>query len=495
MSISIRRYVDISSGVAAAAGVARRELIGRFFSESLKVPGDAVVEIDSASEAISLFGANSSEALAATAYFGYVSKSTSRAKKLSFARWAKTASEARIFGGRVSASLATLKAIVAGTMDVTVGGQVATLTAVDLSGANSYADAAALLQTAFRTELGSQFTTSTVVYDAVAGAFNFTSSDDGPAGIEVTTPGTLAGPLAWGATAIFSPGVAAATPVEAVTASQSGSTNFGSFLFLSALTDDELVAVSAWNAAQNVEYLFSARVTSTNAAAISAATIGNLGTGLTLAPLATEFDEVLPMAIMAATNYSRRNAAQNYMYQQGALSPKVTNDADADVYDNLRVNYYGVTQTAGQLLAFYQRGVLTGTNTAPTDMNTYANEIWLKDAARVALLGAFMALPRVPANEEGRSVLLGVLQGPIDQALINGTISIGKPLSEVQKIAIADITDDVDAWHQIQGIGYWLDVVIHPVVVAGKTEFQADYVLVYAKDDAVRKVNGEHILI
>jgi len=90
------------------------------------------------------------------------------------------------------------------------------------------------------------------------------------------------------------------------------------------------------------------------------------------------------------------------MYQQGDLTPSVTTNALADLYDPLRVNYYGQTQTAGTNISFYQRGVLMGGDTAPVDMNVYANEIWFKDAATTAILALLPALPAHP-GQCGRS--------------------------------------------------------------------------------------------
>lgn len=497
MSISIKRYVDIVSGVGAGAAVAQRELIGRLFSDNPKIPADAVVEFDSASDVSAFFGGASEEYKRAAFYFAFISKSISSPKKLGFARWAKVANEARIYGARVTAPVSTFAAIVAGNMDLTVGGQTATLVGVDLSAVVSYADVAAALQTAIRAEAGDQFTTATVVYDAPSGSFLFTSGQEETAAITLTTPGNLAGPLGWSSTAaVYSPGVDATPLADALGASAAASNNFGSFAFAMTLTDDEVEEASAWNATQNVTFMFAGRVTPANAAALAAATMGNQGTALTLAPLAAEYPELVPMVILAATDYSRRNSVQNYMFQAANLTPSVTTNADADLYDALRVNYYGNTQTAGQQINFYQRGTLMGTDTAPVDMNTYANEMWLKDAAQAAVMGLLLALPRVPANVEGRSQVMAILQDPIDRALFNGTISIGKPLTTAQKLFVAQVTGDPDAYHQVQAIGYWLDAKVESYEGAGgTTEFRIVYVLVYSKDDAVRKVEGQHILI
>lgn len=496
MSISINRYVDITSGVGGGGTVAQRELIGRLFNDNPLIPNDAIIEFTEADDVSLYFGSQSAEYARALLYFSFISKNITRPKKLSFARWSKLASEARIYGARVSTALAAFQAINAGAFTLSVGGQVAAVNNLDLSGAVSLAGVAALVQTAIRAQVGSQFANALVTYDAVAGTFNFVSSVQAaaPISINVTNLGTL---LGWNAGAVLSPGAAVQTISQALAASVDGSNNFGSFAFIPALSNGEILEAAQWNAARNVEFMFCARVSAATAAAVSASCIGLAGTALTLATLADQYDELAPMIIMAATDYTRRNGVQNYMFQQLALGPKVLTNADADFYDALRVNYYGNTQTAGQQINFYQRGVLMGGNTAPVDMNTYANEEWFKDRAQSQLMSLMLLLPRLPANVSGRGAVLASLQECIDNALFNGVISIGKPLTQNQKLYITDQSGDELAWHQVQNAGFWVTATVVPTTnpQSGLPEYKIVYVLLYSKDDAVRKVEGTHILI
>ncbi|WP_261341164.1 DUF3383 domain-containing protein [Fimbriiglobus ruber] len=164
-------------------------------------------------------------------------------------------------------------------------------------------------------------------------------------------------------------------------------------------------------------------------------------------------------------------------------------------YDALLVNYYGQTQTAGQLLSFYQRGVMLGLPVNPSDQNVYADEIWFKDALGAALMNLLLALSQVPANAAGQVQILSTLQSIINQALFNGTISVGKTLSVDQQLYIAQVTGSATAWKQVQNIGYWVNVVIESYVVNGVTEYKAVYTLIYSKDDDIRLIQGSDILI
>lgn len=496
MSIAVSKYVIITSAVGAGAAVAERELIGRIFSDNPLTPVDAVVEFESAADVGAYYGTASAEYLRAVFYFGWVSPVATKPRKLSFGRWAKAAAPARVYGAKTGATLADFTAVAAGTLGMDVGGQALALTAIDLSGAGSMAAVATALQTAIRAAAGSQYTTATVTYDAPNQRFVFQASTAGDAAISVVA-GALAALLGWsGAGAILSPGSDIQTISEALDTSENASTNFGSFAFAETLSTSELTEAGAWNNARNIEYMFCARVPAADAAVISAALIGFSGSGMTLAGAAAEYPELVPMIIMAATNYARANAATNYMFKQFALTPTVDETGASNTYDALRINYYGQTQTAGQKLAFYQRGLLTGGATAAVDMNVYANEVWLKDAARAAMLAMLLSASRVPANAAGRAQVQSVLQAVIDRALFNGVISVDKPLSAAQRAAVVQLTGDERAWQQVQSSGYWFDCIIEPYTgPGGTTEYRAVYLLVYSKDDAIRKVEGSHVLI
>lgn len=500
MAIDISRYVDITSGVGGSGGVRQRDLIGRIFVDNPKVPSNGLVELTSADDAAAYFGSTSEEYKRALFYFSFISKNISSPRKIQFARYAKTANPPRIYGSKVATLLSQFNAITAGTLTISAGGNTANLTDLNFSAAASLAAVATTLQTAIRAATGAQFTTATVTYDAVAGAFNFVGSTPGAADISVTVTGTvndISTKIGWGPSAVFSPGVAVTTITDTLTNSAGGSSNFGSFLFMGAMTTADILEAANWNAARNVEYMYVARCDDSNRVALGAALIGIGGTALTYAPVATEWDEMAPMIVLAATDYTKRNAVQNFMFQQfDGLTAKVSTDALAADLDAVRINYSGVTQTAGQLISFYQRGVLGGGSTDPVDQNTYANEMWLKDAARANLISLLLALSRVPANTEGRGQVIAILQDVIDRALFNGAISVDKPLNTVQKLYIGQMTGDDLAWHQVQNAGYWLDANPESYVTTdGRTEWKITYTLIYSKDDAVRKVEGTHVLI
>jgi len=500
MAISITRFVDILSGVGGAASFVARLLIGRLFSSNILIPTNSFVDFDTVDEVGEYFGTSSEEYGRAVFYFGFISKLIRSPQKITFARWIDVDVAPLIFGGEQGLTLAEWQAITDGSFTLEMGAETNVVSGIDFSGDASLADVAATLQTEIQTAGGiGVWTAAAVTYDAVKNSFNLVGGATGVAPISVSAGGLgteIQTDMGWGTDAILSAGAVAEEPVDSLTASANVSDNFGSFLFMDTLTLPQIVALAQYNQSQNLKFMYMVPVIEANSQAYYDDLKDYAGSGLTLISdtITDQYPEMIPMMVLAATDYNRVNATQNYMFQQASdLSPTVADDTTANELDALRINYYGVTQQAGQNVSFYQRGFLMGSSTAPSFMNTYANEIWFKDAVTVALLNRLLAL-KISANEAGKNQVAGVLQGPIDSALDNGTISTGRELTNDQKAFITTITGDDTAYHQVQNLGYWVSVAIEPIPATSPTEYQATYLIVYAKDDAVNKIDGTHTL-
>lgn len=497
MSISISQYVKITSGIGGNNSVRARDLILRIFTPNSLVSPDGVLEFSDASGVGEYFGFESEEYKRAVKYFSYISNNIVQAQKISFARDQNVLSAPMVIGKSGNyqiARLKTLSAAVSGSVD----GTDFTTGIIDLSSITTLADVAAKLQAALRAVSGISVLTDCVVsFDATLAKFVVTGGTNEAVLIEfkagdiVNQLGLTGGESIQGIAEVKS-------ELESIAAAEDISNNYGSFLFMRDLALSEIVAVAEYNAAKNVMYMYLERCQMHDAESYSEALKSIASVGLTLVgnPNA-DYDDQIPATLLAATNYGARNGVINFMFKQlPNVSPKITTTVEAQELDRLRINYYGRTQTAGQYIDFYQRGVLMGGATAPTDMNIHANEQWLKDACSTALMTLLMSLSRVPANETGRAMILSTLQEPVSQALLNGTISAGKSLDSTQKNYVTQMTGDVDAWHQVQASGYWIDAKMENIVTEdGRIEWQCVYTLIYSKDDAIRKVVGSHVMI
>ena len=509
-AISMSRYVDITSAVGGNADLPTRQLIGRLMTDNPLVPPQTYIEFQNAAAVGDYFGFSSNEYNRAEFYFSWISKNGTSPQNISFGRWVDTAQAGVIYGIQGTYTLATFTAVTSGHLNLTIGATTFELTGINLSSAGNLAAVATDIQTAIQAHSagGTDWTGATVTYNASAPAGAQFNLVGGVAGVEAiavraATGGTdLAPLLGWtGVGVIIGQGSAVETITQTLTTTASLSNNFGSFLFMPSLSTLQITQAAVWSNGQNVLYNYMVPVTASNASAVSVAIAPYAGCTMTLAPVSGEYPEMIPMTVLAATDFSAVNGVQGYMFQLNfPCTPSITNDTIANQYDALKVNYYGQTMNAGQFIQFYQRGIMTGGTTSPTDINTYSNEQWLKASMSATLMNLLLAVSEVPANTAGQAQLLAIIQSVIQTAITNGTISVlgpNVPLSAIQKQYITQQTGDPTAWQQVQTIGYWVDCVIEPYVNAttGLTEWKAVYTLIYTKNNQIRFVSGTDILI
>jgi hypothetical protein len=503
--ISQKRYIRIVSGVGAGATVAERKLIMRLITKNAILPPGIVIEFSTADAVGAYFGMQSEEYKRALAYFSFISKNITSPRTISIARWVDAAIAPIVVGDAFAKVLSSFTAFAAGTLTVNVGNTVVPITGIDVSTSIDLTSVASTIQASLRATANAQLATATVTFNTNTNQFVLTGSVPGSGSISVTATGLATDMsqvlgLATGGTVLVG-GQAADTPAVAIAKSAGISNNFGSMVFATAaLTNEQIKEVSAWNHAQNNEYFYSIPTIITNLATLYALIKGYSGSGITLlSPTApNDYAEQSPCEILAATNYNEPNSVNNYMFYQFAnRNIVISDDPTADTADKSRGNYIGVTQMSGQQLAFYQRGVLCGGSQDATDMNTYANEMWLKSALSGRIMSLFLNVGSVAANPTGASSILAVIQPILTMAGDNGTFSAGKEINVVQQQYITQVSNDKNAWRQVQTIGYWLDIDFSSYVNENTqlTEWQATYKLIYSKGDAIRFVSGSDILI
>lgn len=494
MSITIKKYIDIVSGVAGAAAADRRELMQRIYTINPLVPVNSVIEITTLQEVGTYFGTDSEEYLRSIDVFGFISKSATQNKIISFAGYSDSAVPALIIGNQQAQVLADLNSFAAAVLTITIGGLGGTTPPMDLSVAGTISAAMTIIETAVQAlDVDPLVSAATVVYEPVGQRVILTAGVDGEEEIIFSSAtADFLSTLGWAAGSAISDGTAGETFTEVMDISASGSDNFGSFLFTEDLDLADIEELATWNHGQNVKYFYCVWVEAADAQLYYDTLKDYSGTALTLiTDEVGDYAESIPAILMGATDYDSSNSVINYMYQVIPYPVSVDDTATSDAMDEIRVNYNGQTQQAGSEIFFYQRGLLLGPINAPLDMNTYANEVWFKDAIIVALLNLFLAVERVPANTTGVLTLTTTINGPIGDALDNGTISVGKTLTDLQVASIKELTGNDQAAAQVENAGYWLTVEI----VQDGDENNAVYTLIYSKDDVVRKITGSQILI
>jgi hypothetical protein len=492
MPISSNRYVDITSAVGGGTAVPTRELLLRLFTTNERVPTGSVLNFSTSSLDSSLreyFGSTSEEYKRAAYYFGFISKVATSPKNIQFSRFADADTSAQVFGSKL-ATISQLNTYTAAAFDILLDGTTFNVTALDFSADATYAEIATTLQAAIQLTAGAMSAT-TVTYDASRTTFDFDTNGTADGDISFTAvTAVLIDDLGFGESAVFSNGVATQTVTDALATSTTLNNNYGSYEFIDDLTNDQIVESSTFANGRNVEYMYFQRVLTTNRTAIAGLVSGFASTGLVLAPLANEYPELLPAAILASLNYDKPAASANFMYYTDSrLTPSVTTDAEADINDAIEVSYYGQTQEAGVNISFFQKARLTGGTTAPKAMGVHANEQWLKSYLKSQFLSMFIALQQVSADETGIATGLSYVDTGVALALENGSISVGKTLTTTQINYITQITGESKAYLDVQSRGYW-----YKVTVDATTNIMS-YLLIYAKRDSVDKVEGRHSLI
>lgn len=508
MSIPIRKYIDITSAVAKTAEAKYKELILRVLTTNPLFPINHVLEFTQASDVADYAGATSAEAKIASEYFAWVSKKATKPQKISFIRYSFQALAPNLRTVKPVAALATLKAVTNGSMIVNMGDTAYTISGIDLSSATSYADVAATIQTAIRanTAGGALWTSATFTYSASPAAFTLAGGETGANSINYATAATTGTDLSEllgmdsASAPVLSDGQTAQTITDILNNTVNISTNFLTFGFVSAADAySNLDDIGAWVDGQNNQYRFCFDLGSANyatgietAAKYTGMTAHyNINYGISGINPAWLMSAILP----ATTNYERPNAVKNYMFQefpQQAVS--VGLDDDGTLYqtlDNLNINYNGQTQKSGQKIAFYQNGF----NADGTDTAVFDNEAWLKDHISTDILNAFLGLDFVSADEDGKAVIAGIVDDNAEVALNAHVFANGKNLDNGQKAYITQLFNDENAWQEVETNSYKKEIDIVAQNNGNATIYRADYVLVYLKNDVIRKVTGSNILV
>lgn len=279
------------------------------------------------------------------------------------------------------------------------------------------------------------------------------------------------------------------TPTAAIANVGNVTNNFGSFTFLGEFTDDQLAAAAGTNSGLDHRHLFCVgyEYEDTASASTTMAKFADaVGTFVYFG--ADEFGAAIPMAMLGAIDFNRANSTICFMFKQIPNETAViTNDTDFDSMKGINANFYGLTQTNGKTFAFLQCGFCSNGE----DAGTYCNEMWLKSAIATSFMNLCLRVNKVPADATGSAMIRAAIVGDVKKALDNGTILVGKPLTEEDIAEVFRWTNNEDAYLDVQNDGYWLDVVIEKP----DNEWVAKYYLVYAKADGIRFCDGSHVLV
>lgn len=464
MPISASQIVQVNPRLLKPSGT-DLELNGLILSQSDTIPAGMVLAFGEPDAVGSYFGLQSPEYAMAQVYFLGYNNSFIKPRALYIARRIASAAAPWLRGGRISATVAQLKAITDGTLTLTLGTHTATVTGVSFAAIASYSDAAVILQGAIRAETAgeSAWTAATVTYSSLFGAFVITGGQTGAEQAVDYAAGALADTLllTLAGGGITSQGADAQTEAENIQALLEKTQNWATLSTTWAATQDEVLAFATWANSQGVNYLYvysdldpkllQPGSTATIAAAIKAAQLsavaGVYGS--------REYAAFIQGSI-ASIDYNRTAGTITTAFKsQDGLAPTVENSTNALNLIAQGMNFYGNYATRNDQFVFLYPGNMFGRYLW---IDPFINAVWLNNALQVALMAGVSQNPRTPYTNAGYALVRSWLQDPINRALKNGVIEAGVVLSESQKAQI-NREAGLNIAPEVEQLGYYAQVI------------------------------------
>ena len=453
MAIPASYIVSITPRVISAGGT-DLEFNGLFLTTNKLVPLSAValsfVDADSVGD---YFGLLSNEYAVASIYFKGYTGSFAKPKRVFFARRVDSAVGAYIRGGKFTGTLADIKSVLLGELNIEIDGNSIALSSVDFSGATSLSDAATILQTALQAELAS----TTVEYSSVTGGFIINSPTTGNTSTITYGTGNIAELLNFGSDkAVLSQGSAMLSVDDNMALIKEATQNFVAYTTVYSASNDEYLALCAWANAQEIEYLYAGW---TNDAQLtvpgSTTSIADLVKTAEYGAQEILYNNVNLAAFLlgaiASVDRSRTNGSINFAFKKvEGVAATVTDQATADLLLEKGVSFMGSFATRNDQFTFFYDAKMYGTYGY---VDAFINTVWFKNVMQVAIMNGLTNAGRVPYNEAGYSLVRSWLQDPINRAINNGVIDTGVTLSESQKTQIIQETGK-DISMELSTVGY-----------------------------------------
>ena len=445
-TIPASQLVQINPSVVSAGGN-ELALSGLILTENTRVPIGQVLSFPNDGVSVSdFFGPGALETTLAEIYFAGWDNSTQKPANVLFAQYPGTATAAYLRGGPVGASLtlAQLNALAAGILTISINGTPHVSSSIDLSSAASFSAAAAAIQAAFTTP------PFEVTYDSVSSAFVFATTATGSAEtIGYCTTDTLATSLeltaAAGAT--LSQGADVAVPgafmAGVATVTQDWATFMTAFDPDGGSGNTLKQAFALWTNQQNFRYMYVAwdtDITPTQSTD-AVASLGNIVNALGYNGTFPVYDPTNGPEIAAfvcgvtgSIDFAATNGRITFAFkgQAGLVAGVTTATAAANLKAN-GYNFYAAYATAAQQFIQLQPGQISG-KFAWAD--SYVNQIWFTNELQVDLMTFLSTVNSVAYITAGYELIQSACRQAINEALNNGVIAVGVPLSSSEAIAV-----------------------------------------------------------
>lgn len=453
---------NITPNVVTPAGSAV-DANGLMLTDNELVPVGSVVSYFSAADVSALMGSTSKEFLAAQQYFnGYENSSVIPGELLMCRVITADVAGYLLSGNLKGVALATLKAIPAGTITLTVDGVSTTSSSIDLSTATSFSDVASKLQT------GIGASKVAVEWLPIANRFIIRSVTTGAdSQVSYASPGALAtGLLLTQATAAtVSPGSDAVTLTDTMNNIINTNQNWILFNSLVELTDDQKTELCAW--ANGSKNRFCYVVHDTTAAGTIA---NNANCFVQKVVVANGYENIFPvygsylysvtaLAYAASVDFARTNGRVSFKFRGfSGLAPNVSDLATAQALKSNGYNFYGSYSLNKTMAQYASDGAISGKFVW---LDSFIDQVWINANLVGAFANLFTNNQSYPFNATGYGAVSAAVIDVAEQALNFGAIQRGVTLDNAQ-IRIVNNTVGKDISATLYSQGWFLYIPTQP---------------------------------
>ncbi|EFH9742022.1 DUF3383 domain-containing protein [Escherichia coli] len=444
---------NITPNVVTPAGSAV-DANGLMLTDNELIPVGAVQSYYSSSGVSALMGSESKEFLAAQQYFnGYENSSVIPGELLMYRIVTSPVAGYLLSGNLKGVTLATLKAIPAGTITLSIDGESTTSASIDLSTAKSFSDIASKLQD------GIGASKVVVEWLPIANRFIIRSATTGA---ESEVSYASAGALATGllltqdSAAIVSPGSDAVTLTDTMNNIINVNQNWILFNSLVELTDDQKTELCAWASSSKNRFGYVVHDTT------SAGTVANnANCFVQKVVVANGYENIFPvygtylysvtaLAYAASVDFARANGRISFKFRGfSGLAPNVSDLATAQALKSNGYNFYGSYSLNKTMAQYASDGAITGKFVW---LDSFINQVWINANLVSAFANLFTNNQSYPFNETGYGAVSAAVIDVAEQALNFGAIQRGVKLDNAQtRIVNNTVGKDISSTLYSQG--------------------------------------------
>ncbi len=426
----------VTPNVVAPAGTAL-DANGLVLTDNELIQVGKVVEFTNKESIAELLGTDAPEYKAAQLYFNGYSNSSVTPGKLMMSRVITAAVAGWLLSGKLKGvPLATLKAIPAGTITLSVDGSPVTSSSIDLSTATSYTDIATKLQTG----IGSGVT---VAWNSIAQRFLIKSATTGAASeVLPATAGALATglKLTTATAATTSPGSAPVTMTAMMNDIVDQNQGWVLFSSLTELTDANKTELCAWVSASNNRYGYvvhdpsATALVPNNAACFNQAVVVSNGYENVFSVYGSYLYAIPVLAYAASLDFARTGGRVTYKFRDfPGLTPNVTDRTSYDALVSNGYNFYGSYSLNQTMARYTSDGTISGKFPR---LDSWVSQVWMNANLVGAFVNLFQQNASYPFNAKGYAAVNAPVIDVAEQGKNFGAIQAGVVLDASQLVVI-----------------------------------------------------------